>query len=55
MSGLIWIQAVWQSDGIPEIFFFFLKKVTLKNPQMAKMYTELPSMQKKKKKKNSVG
>ena len=28
MSGLIWIQTVWHSDGIPERFFFFkLKKI----------------------------
>ena len=36
MSGLIWIQAVWHSDGIPERFF--LKKVDFeKNQQSCKM------------------
>ena len=28
MSGLLWIQTVWLSDGIPE--WYFLKKLILK-------------------------
>ena len=40
MSGLVWIQTVWHSDGIPEIIYdnvnfeknqqktFFFKKIT---------------------------
>ena len=37
MSGLIWIQAVWHSDDIPEIFF--RKKVDFeKNQKTTKRY-----------------
>ena len=35
MSGLIWIQAVWHSDGILERFFFF-EKVNLKKKKKKK-------------------
>ena len=43
MSGLIWIQTVWHSYGISEMFF---KKVNLKrNPQRTKKRAKLPSIQ----------
>ena len=42
MSGLIWVQTVWHSNGIPEIIF---QKVDFeKNQQMTKKYTNLPIM-----------
>ena len=45
--GLIWIQTIGHSDGIPERFFekkliFFF----LKNLQTTKKHVKLPSMQK---------
>ena len=30
LSGLIWIQNAWHSDGIYERVYFFFEKVTLK-------------------------
>ena len=47
MLGLIWIQTVWHSDGIPErFFFFFWKKFILKkSTDDKKKHAELPSMQ----------
>ena len=43
MSGLIWIQTVLHSDGIPERFF--LKKLIKKYPQTTKKRAKTPSMQ----------
>ena len=36
MSGLIWIQTVWHSVGIPEIIFFRKKKYFEKNQKTTK-------------------
>ena len=39
MSGLIWIQSVWLSDGITENSIMFLKKkVYLEDKIPSKMY-----------------
>ena len=43
MSGLIWIQTVWQSDGIPERFFLNINFD--KSRQTTKKHAILPSMQ----------
>ena len=45
MSGLIWIQTIWQTDHIPERFFWkkYLKKKK-KNPQTTKKHAKWPSM-----------
>ena len=43
LSGLIWIQTLWRSDGIPERIF---RKVSFwKNQQTTKEHEKLPSMQ----------
>ena len=47
MSGLIWIQTVWHSYGIPERFF--LKKLMFKKIQMTKKHAKVPSTQRVKK------